>query len=147
MTGRPEHDSPVHLIGDEFGFADASLEALQAFALAHARTHFQGRDVVNVETGWVIGFGRRGLNKTLNHGARREHVLSIAALPALLVRARLVLSAPNRDADEARNVPFVHTLSASLRIGVTLYAARLIVKETNVGFRFYDHDLTHVTLR
>ncbi len=93
-----------------------------------------------------MAVGRRGINKTLNHGARREHVQSVPALRLLLDRAVLVFSEANRDAAEARNVPHVHTLLAALVLGegaaAVAYRVRPIVKETNEGYRFYDHDLS-----
>lgn len=121
-------------------------DALRAAALAYAREHLQGTVAFNGPTGWAVAVGRRGINKTLNHGARREHVQSIPALSVLLERAVLVFSEANRDAAEARNVPYVHTLLAALVVGhraaAVAYRVRLIVKETNEGYRFYDHDLS-----
>lgn len=82
---------------------------------------------------------------------------SVPALPDLLARAVLVFSEANRDAEEARNIPVVHTLLATLTLqhlaptgaqstpvaaGPATYRVRLIVKETNEGYRFYDHDLS-----
>jgi hypothetical protein len=137
---------PVRLHGEELGGADVSTDALRAAALAYAREHLQGTVAFNGPTGWAVAVGRRGINKTLNHGARREHVQSVPALRALLERAMLVFSEANRDADEARNVPYVHTLLAALVVGrgaaAVTYRVRLIVKETNEGYRFYDHDLS-----
>jgi len=129
------------LTGDELGAPEVPLGVLQRDALAYARTHFQGRTVVNVATGWPIAFGRRGVNKTLNHAARREHVQSVPALPALLVYADWIGKEANRDPDEIRNVPWVHTFAAVLVLAGIAYRVRLIVKETNVGYRFYDHDM------
>ncbi len=68
------------------------------------------------------------------------------ALPALLERAVLVSSEAYWDAEEARNVPCVHALRAALVLGggdgAVGYRVRLIVKETNEGYRFYDHVLS-----
>lgn len=134
--------TPVHLTGAELGEPTLPLEELQRRALAYLRAHVQGRTVTNARTGWPIGIGRRGINKTLNHGARREHVQSAPALLALLERAALVFTEANRDPDERRSVPFVHTFAALLTIGLEDYRVRLIVKETGAGRRFYDHDLS-----
>ena len=138
--------SPVRLTGDELGGADLATDALRTSALAYARAHLQGTVAFNGPTGWAIAVGWRGINKTLNHGARREHVQSVPALRVLLERAVLVFSEVNRDADEARNVPYVHTLLAALALGrgaeAVTYRVRLIVKDTNEGYRFYDHDLS-----
>lgn len=137
---------PVYLTGHELGDADVPTDALRAAALTYAREHLQGRVAFNGPTGWAVAVGRRGINKTLNHGARREHVQSVPALLALLERAVLVFSEANRDANEARNVPYVHTLVAALVIGDgsegIAYRVRLLAKETNEGYRFYDHDLS-----
>ena len=149
-AARPAADAfplpaPVRLTGRELGGADVPTDVLRAAALAYARAHLQGRVAFNGPTGWAVTVGRRGLNKTLNHGARREHVQSVPALLELLERAVLVFTEANRDAAEARNVPFVHTLLAALVLGegreAVMYRVRLIVKETNEGYRFYDHDL------
>lgn len=137
---------PVRLTGRELGAADVPTDALRAAALAYAREQLQGRAAFNGPTRWAIAVGRRGINKTLNHGARREHVQSVPALLALLERAVLAFSEANRDAAEARNVPYVHTLLAALVLGdgpdAVPYRVRLVVKETNAGYRFYDHDLS-----
>lgn len=108
------HTGPVILAGDELGSADAPLRVLHAAALAHARAHFQGRTVVNRATGWEIAFGRAGINKTLHHAAQLDHLQSLPALPALLVRAAWVSREANRDSGELRNVPWVHTFTAEL---------------------------------
>lgn len=136
---------PILLTGDELGDDAVSTEELRVRALAHARRHLQGRTATNTHTGWHIGIGRRGINKTLNHGARREHVQSVQSVPALfmlLERAVLVFTEANRDAEEARNIPLVHTFVAAVTIGAAVYRVRLIVKATNEGDRFYDHDLS-----
>lgn len=141
---------PVRLTGHELGDESIPTEELRTRALEHARRYVQGHAVVNAQTRWHISVGRRGVNKTLNHGARREHVQSVPALLALLAlleRATLVFSEANRDAGEARNIPHVHTFVGTLVLGgatagtgAVLYRVRLIVKETNEGYRFYDHD-------
>ena len=137
---------PRRLAGEELGGADVPTDVLRAAALAYARGHLQGTVAFNGPTGWAVAVGRRGINKTLNHGARREHVQSVPALRLLLERAVLVFSEANRDANEARNVPHVHTLLAALVLGrgaaAVGYRVRLIVKETNEGYRFYDRDLS-----
>lgn len=136
----------ARLTGHELGSDTIPTEALRTAALAYARAHLQGVAVLNAPTGWRIAIGRRGINKTLNHGARRTHVQSVPALQPLLGRAVLVFSEANRDVDEARNVPYVHTLLAALVLGegeaAVTYRVRLIVKATNAGYRFYDHDLS-----
>lgn len=132
---------PVVLTGDELGDASVHVDTLRAAALAFARTHFQGRSVVNKATGWAIAFGRRGVNKTLDHSARRVHVSSVPALPALLVRAAYVCREANRDSAESRNIPWIHTFTAGLQLAGVLYRVRVVVKETNVGYRFYDHEV------
>lgn len=137
---------PVRLTGRELGRTSDATTALRGAALAYARANLQGRIVWNAHTGWAIAVGRRGINKTLNHGARREHVQSVPGLLALLERAVLVFTEPNRDPDAAHNIPRVHTLLAALELGdgpaAVAYRVRLIVKETNEGYRFYDHDLS-----
>lgn len=153
----PGFPYPVPLTGHELGGDDTPTDELRARALAYARGMLQGQVVVNGATGWAIAIGRRGIDKTLNHGARREHVQSLPALPELLARGDLVFSEANRDAEEARNIPVVHTLLASLTLrhvvhigaegeavaaGPVTYRVRLIVKATNEGYRFYDHDLS-----
>lgn len=141
----PRIGDPVHLSGRELG-ESADVDALRTAALAYARANLQGRVAWNAHTGWAIAVGRRGINKTLNHGARREHLQSVPALLALIERGTLVFSEANRDAEESRNVPRVHTLIADLVLGTggaaVTYRVRLIVRETNEGYRFYDHDLS-----
>lgn len=133
---------PVHITGTELGGPRLAIAQLQEHALQYLREHAQGASVRNVPTGWDVEIGRRGINKTLNHSAQREHVQSVVALVPLLERAALVFTEPNRYPEEVRSVPRVHTLSALLTIGAVPYRVRMIVKETGSGFRFYDHDLS-----
>jgi len=96
-----------------------------------------------IRTGWDIGVSRKGINKTTSHSANDDHARSVAAIPSLLENALLIHTAENRNADERKDVPYVHTFAAPVTIGGRVYVARLVVKETASGQKFYDHDLSN----
>lgn len=134
----------VHITGEELGDETITLSILRERALWYARLELQGRSANNLFTNRIIKIGRKGINKTLNHSAKRVHCQSILALALLLEAGVLVKSERNRNFTELRSVPWVHTFTAYLRIGTTPYLVRLIIKETNEGLRFYDHDITAI---
>jgi len=68
-------------------------------------------------------------------------VQSIPALTALFVHADWIGKEANRDHDEIRNTPSVHTFAAVFVLAGIAHRVRLIVKETNAGYRFHDHDM------
>ena len=121
------------------GYGDSPIQSAKKYALAK----LQGRTFKNDETGWEIGIGRKGIQKTLSHAARPEQGKSIAALPNLLKHATKVRSEENRKADERADIPLVHHFYAPLDIGDRRFLAHLVVKETRDGKKFYDHDLSN----
>ena len=121
------------------GYGDSPIQSAKKYALAK----LQGRTFKNDETGWEIGIGRKGIQKTLSHAARPEQGKSIAALPDLLKHATKVRSEENRKADERADIPLVHHFYAPLDIGDRRFLAHLVVKETRDGKKFYDHDLSN----
>lgn len=142
MTDSARIPAPVVITGAELGDDSVPIDELQRRAHTYLRAHVQGQLIANGPSGQVIRMSRKGLKKTMSHAARREHVQSVVALTPVLERAALVFTEPTRDPVEARSVPLVHTLRSELVIGTTRYVVRLIVKQTNEGLCFYDHDLS-----
>lgn len=130
----------VSITGSELDSVEG--ETLQKKAIAYAKENIQGKTFTNKSTSWEIGVSRKGINKTTSHAGRPEHAKSIPAIPQLLENAVLIKSEPNRVVDDRGNVPYVHTMNAQLDIGGSQYTARIIVKETKSGQKFYDHDLS-----
>lgn len=54
--------------------------------------------------------------------------------------AVLVATEPSRNDDDKMDVFAVHHFYAPLRIGDETYIARMVVKETRAGQKFYDYD-------
>lgn len=142
MTDSARIPDPVVITGAELGDDSVPIDELQRRAHTYLRAHVQGQPIANGPTGQIIRMSRKGLKKTMSHAARREHVQSVVVLAQVLERAALIFTERNRDPIEARSVPLVHTLCSELVIGTTRYMVRLIVKQTNEGLRFYDHDLS-----
>jgi len=128
------------ITGDEIDRSPG--DSLQARAIAFARANLQGKTFHNEPTGWEISIGRRGINKTTSHAGREEHARSVAALPGLLQNSVKVFTEPNTNQRERVDVPWVHHFYAPLIIRGKFYIARLVIKETRSGQRFYDHDLS-----
>lgn len=129
----------TRITGEELGAERGA--GLARAAVQWARKNLQGKKFKNMDTGWDIGIGRKGINKTTSHAAKQDHARSIVAIPGLLHRAVKVATEPNNDTNELATVPWVHHFYAPLQINAREYEAKLVVKETNEGHRFYDHDL------
>ena len=107
------------------------------------KINLQGKSFKNDATGWDISVGRKGISKSMMHAAKDVHSRSVAAIPALLKNAVLVASEQNRDEVERLSVPLVHHFYAPLRLSGNDYIARIVVKETSSGQRFYDFDTSN----
>lgn len=117
---------------------------LQEKATNWMRLNLQGKSFENDATGWDIAVGRKGINKAMSHGARDVHARSVAAIPDLLKHAILVASEPNNKTVDRMDIAAVHHFYAPFRMGGEVYIARMVVKETRGGQRFYDYDTSDV---
>jgi len=118
--------------------------SLQEKATNWLRHNVQGKTITNAATGWEISFGRKGINKTMNHAAKDVQTLSVSALPAMMENAVLVKSEPTRHAENQMDIFAVHHFYAPFELGGQAYLARLVVKETRSGQRFYDFNASDV---
>ncbi|WP_186288579.1 LPD3 domain-containing protein [Burkholderia gladioli] len=128
---------PVKLKGDELGdYAD--MKELRQKALAHAQAHFVGKAFSNRATGNEITVTRSGVKHTIA-GASDALVRTVPAIPALLERAKLVATAPDKRGDV--NVLGVETYEAPVTIDGRTHRVMLTVKHFSDGRRYYDHGL------
>lgn len=130
--------------GAVFGDPAAGIKALRDEAKKWAGQNLAGKNFHNDPTGWDVQVSQRGIRETLSRSARPEKVLSMAALPELLKHGVLAKSEPNRKKDRDPFTRTVHTMYAPVQIGGADYVARLIIKESDNGHLFYDHDLSDV---
>lgn len=133
---------PVEIVsvrGDELLPMGATLEALQKRVRAWATDKTRLRSVTNADQGVSIRIGTNGIKKTISHGASRDHVLSIPAIPEMLRRAVKLW-----DQKPKTNEPIAHYFAAPVRIEDRTFRALLVVKEDGSGHLFYDHDLTRL---
>lgn len=126
------------IAGDEI--EKALGRTIQEKARNWMKARLQGKSFQNDATGWDISVGRKGIGKVMMHAAKDVHSRSVVAIPDLIKNAVLVASEANRNTKERDDVPMVHHFYAPLRVGGSEYVARLVVKETRSGQRFYDFD-------
>ncbi|MEO5358187.1 MAG: PBECR2 nuclease fold domain-containing protein [Nitrospirae bacterium YQR-1] len=107
-----------------------------------AKENLQKKEFINEDTGWKIQINRAGIEKALSGERSLEHIEAIRAIPELLENAVLHESRADRYSDP--NIKSIHRFYAPLEISGKLYRAKLTVKETNEGKRFYDHSLTEI---
>lgn len=109
-----------------------TAKAARAWALQHLR-----RTYSNTDTGWEIIVSRSGIEKATSESAHtgEAHLKAIRELPTLIERSVLAESYPNRRPDP--NIVAFHRFYAPVRIGATLYRAKLTVQEDRQGRRFY----------
>lgn len=117
---------------------------LQERAINWMRANLQGKTFRNDSTGWDISVGRKGINKAMSHGAKDSHARSVPAIPSLLKNAVLVASEQNKSAKDRMDIAAVHHFYAPFVIGGEKFIARMVVKETRSGQKFYDYDTSDV---
>ncbi|MBL9001561.1 MAG: hypothetical protein JNK25_10545 [Phycisphaerae bacterium] len=133
---------PVALSGEEIPRSD-NIAVYRRAAIEFARRTFP-KSVVNERDGSTILIPiRGGVQRSLEHGSGPDKIAAVAAIPDLLRVAVRTGTEPDRKGrPEIRSV---HTYAAPLRIAERHYRADLIVRETNTGARFYDHELSRIT--
>jgi hypothetical protein len=130
-------EAPIITVrGNVFG-EDMKLDELQKQALNYAKQNFQGKSIINNHTGWEVGFSKTGLSKTMSHAALREHNISMAVLDKLMENA--VYLRTEEDHKGRNDIKAWHYFYAPLKIDNKTYLARLAVRETTLGQKFYDH--------
>jgi hypothetical protein len=95
----------------------------------------------NDATGWEIEVTRAGLDKATS-GARPNlaaHLETLRGLPDLLRGATLAETKPDRANDP--NIKAIHLFSSPVEVNGQRFSAKITVKETRQGKRFYDHSL------
>ena len=116
-------------------------ESSDSFAEMRKKTRaamFTMRDRLheNLDTGWRISIGRKGIEKTLSEGNSSVHFQALKKLPELIRHAVLVKKSGDRK--ERKNIRAYYRLYAPIRIGYSIYAAQITIFEGTEGEkRFY----------
>ncbi|MBI5843725.1 MAG: hypothetical protein HZB23_03545 [Deltaproteobacteria bacterium] len=108
-------------------------------ARKYAKHNFP-ESVVNKDTSWEITGLWSGVKHTTSHAwMPLQQLKSIAAIPRLLETAVLARTTTHRHSD--RNIKAIHTLLGAVDIAGEGYAVKLVIRETQVGRKFYDHSV------
>lgn len=137
LLAKPDIET-TNIKGNIFG---GNLREKRKVALRYAMQNLRGI-YKNTDTGWDIKISRQGILKALSKREEQSHFDAITALPDLLKKAVLAESHPDKYGTP--DIKQVHRFYAPLVIDKKLYRAKLTVKETMDGRRFYDHSLTEI---
>ncbi|MBF0488406.1 MAG: hypothetical protein HQK98_09620, partial [Nitrospirae bacterium] len=109
-----------------------------------AKENLRDKSPINKDTGWKIDISGKGIDESLSK-ARTSHsdqIEAIRAIPELLENA--VLAETHPDKKGGADIKNIHRFYAPLEIDGKLYRAKLTVRETADGKKFYDHSLTEI---
>ena len=133
----PNQELPiVKVTGEEMGGASENTNEARHWALDET-----AGEHLNTATGWSISVSARGIREAISklQWPRVIAVQTLAAIPELIREAVLVQTEPNKE--DPSGTLHAHTFIAPLEIGGQIYRARLVVKETNMGRKYYGHHL------
>ncbi|KWT84146.1 hypothetical protein [Candidatus Magnetominusculus xianensis] len=124
-------------------FGDSVWEAKEA-AKKWAGDNIQGKSFVNKDSGWNIDVSRKGIGEALSKSrlAHIDQIEAIRAIPELIENA--VLGETHSDKKGSPHIKNIHRFYAPLEIDGKLYRAKLTVRESADGKKFYDHSLTEI---
>ncbi|MBF0487680.1 MAG: hypothetical protein HQK98_05910 [Nitrospirae bacterium] len=100
--------------------------------------------VINKDTGWKIDITGKGIKESTSKDrlAHIDQIEAIRAIPELLENAVLVETRPDRDNNP--DIKNIHRFYAPLELEGKLYRAKLTVRETANGKKYYDHSLKEI---
>ncbi len=132
-------DKPPIKIARVSGKPFANASEAETFALKNLRGKY-----LNKDTNWEIDVYRRGIEKALSGKSKvgDSHIQAISRLPEQLENAVLVETRPPKE--ENTGIRKIHRFFAPVDINGVLYRAKLTVKETDEGQKFYDQSLTEI---
>ncbi|MBI9090708.1 MAG: hypothetical protein JEZ12_15940 [Desulfobacterium sp.] len=116
---------------------DQARKEAKAWALKNLREKYRNED-----TGWDIEITRKGILKAASGRFDPNHLKAIQSLPQLIKKSVKVVSRPDRSEDV--NIKQIHRFFVPLKIEEELYVAKLTIKETVQGQKFYDHALIEI---
>ncbi len=137
--GMARLDEEVPVIEVTKTFSGAKAKELREQALAFVKDKgWQGSDLPNDDTGWEVGVRRKTIDHIFSNDGY-HNIQAIAALDQLLASAKLV-SSMNHQPPKG-GIAAVHQFAAAARYEGALYRAKITVKETKDGHKFYDQIL------
>ncbi|MBF0456731.1 MAG: hypothetical protein HQK99_02430 [Nitrospirae bacterium] len=109
-----------------------------------AMINLRGQSPVNKDTGWHIDISRKGIEESLSksRSAHIDQIEAIRAIPDLIENA--VLAETHPDKKGSADIINIHRFYAPIEIDGKLYRAKLTVRESADGKKFYDHSLTEL---
>ncbi|MBF0458712.1 MAG: hypothetical protein HQK99_12555 [Nitrospirae bacterium] len=109
-----------------------------------AKENLQGKSPINKDTGWKIDITKKGIDKALSkeRPAPLDHIETVRAIPELIENAVKVETRPDRDNDP--HIKNIHIFYAPIEVDGKLYRAKLTIKESADGKKYYDHSLTEI---
>jgi len=123
----------------------------RADAQSYANDRLRGKIYRNASSGMDIEIAKKGINELLSHAFRRSDstltqtdLKALAALPEMIKRAILFDSSPDRKS--RYGIHQVHTLYAPIRLRDVTYRAKLIVKDTFQGNKYYGPSLEDIEI-
>jgi hypothetical protein len=117
---------------------EADKERAKAWAMANLKGTYK-----NEATGWEVDVAGRGIKEALTHldWDSPASLQTIAAIPELLRVAVPVQTEPNKNPEAQAEIRQVHTLLAPILVYENVRRARITVRETNMGEKYYGHRL------
>lgn len=123
-------------------FGDVQGKDLQNAARAYAFREYQGKSFYNGNMGKEIIITRDGIEKTMSQAAMPQKSATMAILPELVRNAALVSEAP--DGGRHPDVKRWFYLETPVDVDGIAFTAKIDVKETSFGNKFYIHRLNVV---
>jgi hypothetical protein len=94
----------------------------------------------NTHTGWDnIEIRRKGIKDTMRHGASREKIQTVAALPQLIQTGIYLGQGPTHNLKQIGMTS--HVFAAKIDIAGKPLVVGFVIKEDMNGRRFYDHEM------
>jgi len=128
------------LRGDEIPLSNDFKQARKETHL-WARENIRG-EYVNDDTGWNISVSRKGIDESANHAKDIDHLKALVALPDLIKNSVKIDSRKHLPVSD--QIKAVHTFYAPLEIGDKPYISKIVVKESDRGKLFYDHQASKI---
>ncbi|KWT83689.1 hypothetical protein [Candidatus Magnetominusculus xianensis] len=107
-----------------------------------AENNIQGKSPINKATGWKIDITSIGVRKAISGERLTPHFEAIRAIPELIENAVLTETRPDRNRNP--DIKNIHIFYAPLEVDGNLYRAKLTVRESIYGKKYYDHSLTEL---
>ena len=142
-AGRWAHDPArevrlVQIEGAPLAGAEQTKELARAWAIKHLPGTYE-----NEATGWKVDVATKGIREGIQHldWNSPAALQTLAAVPELIRVAVPAQTEPNKNPAQQPEIHIVHTLMAPILVKGEIRRARMTVRETNMGQKYYGHRL------